>query len=390
MFSPSAVAIVIIVLLTIALINFVAIRTLIALYPAGRLAIIIAAVLCNVFWIAVPLIAAARGNATARLITAVAGPPWFAWLTFALLYVAFVALISLIWLAAGRYFTGYSEFLRPASSGFLLITLVVAVAGFIQALVPLKVRHVPLTFPELPRGLNGTKIALLSDLHVGMFTRQSRLRRMSEAIDRENPDIVVFDGDLVDDDPFYVPKLLRGFAGLRPSIPIYAVLGNHEMYVNPRAAIEALRGSRIHLLVNRGALVRHGHSELWLAGLSDFAGRGVRSDLPLAPDIRKALDGKPAGAFTILLSHQPQAFAMARRLRIPLTLCGHTHGGQFGWRSQRITLAGLFLPFDVGWYERDGVQLYVTTGAGYWLVPFRFGIPPEIVMIELRGDKTGP
>src|ERR1051325_6287513 len=72
---------------------------------------------------------------------------------------------------------------------------------------------------------------------------------------------------------------------------------------------------------------------------------------------------------------------------VPLTLCAHSHGGQFGIRPLRWTLAGLFIPYHIGLYQRGASQLYVHTGAGYWLLPWRLGITPEIVIVELRAFR---
>jgi predicted MPP superfamily phosphohydrolase len=69
---------------------------------------------------------------------------------------------------------------------------------------------------------------------------------------------------------------------------------------------------------------------------------------------------------------------------LPLTLCAHTHGGQFGFRALRWSLAGLFLPYHMGLYRRGASRLYVNTGTGYWLLPWRIGVTPEITLVELR------
>jgi predicted MPP superfamily phosphohydrolase len=158
------------------------------------------------------------------------------------------------------------------------------------------------------------------------------------------------------------------------------VLGNHEIYGDPHGVIRGLEGTRLKLLVNRGISLRDG--KLWLAGVSDYAA-GQRGGADLRPDVTRALEGKPEDATSILLAHQPAAFADARKHGIPFTIAGHTHGGQFGIRSLGWSLAGMFLPYHMGLYEKDGSQLYVNTGTGYWVVPFRLGMTPEITLFEL-------
>jgi predicted MPP superfamily phosphohydrolase len=104
----------------------------------------------------------------------------------------------------------------------------------------------------------------------------------------------------------------------------------------------------------------------------------------LRPDVEKSLRGRPPNSYPLLLAHQPRAFRDAKSAAIPLTLCGHSHGGQTGIRRWGWSLAGVFIPYHMGLYREDGFQLFVTTGAGNWLVPFRLGLSPEIVIIELK------
>ena len=150
------------------------------------------------------------------------------------------------------------------------------------------------------------------------------------------------------------------------------------MYGDPVEMIERLRGSRVRLLVNEGVPMRG----LWLAGLSDYAATSPA----LRPNIDAAL-ARRGSLLPIVLAHQPKAFADAQPRAIPLTLCAHSHGGQCGFRPLHWTLAGVFIPYDMGLYRRGTSQLYVHTGAGYWLLPWRLGITPEIVLIELHRPR---
>ena len=364
-----------------ALLNFVTIRALLGFHPRWRRLTLAAAILGNLLWPMLPFILSARTNPLFRILRATLGPVWFSWLIFIVVYSAFVALIGLIRLSVARQ-RPFAEFGSRPSSAYLALLLIVALTGMYQALVPLRVERVTVKVPSLPSELAGYRIALLSDLHVGLFTRPGRLRRITETAGAERPEIVAIAGDFIDDDPFFVPKLIDGLSAIPESIPIVAVLGNHEIYGDPDEVVRKMTGSRVTLLVNRGIAAGRGAATIWLAGLSDFAA-SRRSRADLAPDLDRAMSGSVAGTPTILLAHQPNAFALARQRGIELTIVGHTHGGQFGIRPLRWSLAGLFLPFDMGLYRRDRSQLYVTTGAGYWLVPFRLGMSPEIVIIEL-------
>lgn len=367
------VAIIVAVILLFALLNVVAICALTRVHPRRRRIVLALVVLCNLMWLFIPILNAR--TPFSRLVRAILGPPWFAWQCFAILYSALVLLVAVAWLPLWKR-VAFTRFARWPSRAFLWFVIVISAVGFFQALVPLRVERVPVALRGLPSSLDGTRIAIVADLHVGLFTRPSRLRQIFATTNALRPNIVLLAGDLVDDDPVFVPKLIDGMRPLDTSIPLLAVLGNHEMYGAPMELIGRVRATRIRLLVNEGIDL----GGLWIAGLSDYA-----AQIPsLRPDMAAALRGRPAGAFPIVVSHQPKSFDEARRRRIALTLCAHTHGGQCGIRPLGWSLAGLFLPYHMGLYDVGGAQFYVNTGTGYWLLPWRPGMTPEITLIELR------
>lgn len=363
--------------------NLVTVRTLLAAHPSRRGVIWIATAIGNAMWLLLPFVLSARTSAAVRLARALLAPPWFSWLIFTFLYSALAVLIAAAWFLLARRTNSFGSFAHRPSTVFLVVLAIGCVIGYYQALVPLRTERVRVAIRDLPRDLDGYRIALISDLHVGLFTRGSRLVRISSAVNEIAPDVLAISGDMIDDDPYFVPKLLRGLAGIKPATPIVAVLGNHEIYGDPHSVIRALDGTRVQLLVNRGIRLIKGNGALWFAGISDYAADQRSRSRELRPDIAKALADAPLDDVRILLSHQPRAFPEARQYGIPLTLCGHTHGGQFGIRRLGWSLAGVFLPYHMGLYERHGAQLYVTTGTGYWVVPFRLGMTPEITSIEL-------
>jgi predicted MPP superfamily phosphohydrolase len=337
--------------------NIVAYRSLVRLHPRRRPIVIALIIICNVVWALLPVIRNTRTDFW-RLVRAVFGPPWFMWLSFVVVYSAFIAIV---WWLPWR---------RGLSRAFLWTTLVALVVGVYQALVPLRVEHV-----TMRAGTDGIRIAELADLHVGLFTRPSRLEKIFATAVSLQPDVIVLAGDSIDDDPYYIPKLLEGMRNVPAQIPIVAVLGNHEMYGDPEEVIAKLRGSRVRLLVNAGFAIR----DVWLAGISDYAGQRPE----LRPNLAAAIAGR-GGRVPVVISHQPKVFDETIRMHLPVAICAHTHGGQCGIRPLHWSLAGVFLPYHMGLYERGGSQLYVNTGTGYWLVPWRLGMTPEIAAIDVR------
>lgn len=362
--------------------NGVTCRALWRIHPRRHRSIVALAVLGNLMWLFFPFQGMANGFS--RLTRSLFGPAWFAWNSFAIVYAALLLLIALAWLPFRRS-KPFPQFAHWPSRVFLTLTLAGSVIGFYHALVPLRVERVPVAIRDLPPDAEGMRIALLGDLHVGLFSRRSRLAKIFGTTRALRPDVILLAGDLIDDDPHFTPKLLEVTRSLDPDTPLLAVLGNHEMYGDPKRVVEQLRGSRIRLLINEGMPLRG----LWIAGTSDIAAASANFGKPIAgltPDVRAALSKRPPGSVPILFAHQPRVFEEARRHRVPLTLVAHTHGGQLGFRPLRLSLAGVFLPFHMGLYRRHGSQLYVNTGTGFWLVPFRLGMTPEITLIELRAE----
>jgi predicted MPP superfamily phosphohydrolase len=316
-----------------------------------------------------------------RWTRAILGPLWFGWTSFAILYSALVVLVLLAWIPF-RQRTPFAQFARWPSRLFLWIVIVGSLVGWYQALVPLRVERVVIPVDALPPSLEGTRIALVGDLHVGLFTRPSRLEQIFATTAAEKPAVVLIAGDMIDDDPHFIPKLLGGAGTLPDSIPLLGVFGNHEMYGRPAGVVETLRGSRLRLLVNEGFAI----GDLWIAGLSDPAAREMQAPPQFLPDLDKALAGKRSGSVSVLLVHQPKPETVdgARRRNVPLMVSAHTHGGQLGFRPLGISLAGLFLRYHMGHYDLSPTQLYINTGTGYWLLPFRLGMTPEITILELR------
>lgn len=372
-----------VILLAFALLNYLTARALNAAHPRSRKAIWIVVAVANLFWLFLPFVLSVERNGVARFIRATLGPVWFTWLIFIILYLAFAAFAGAAWLAT-RWFRPrtYGDFARWPSRIFLTILGILSLIGWYQAVVPLRVEPVPITVANLPPEFEGYRIALMCDLHVGLFTKQGRLEEISRAVNGANVDMTAIVGDLVDDDPHFIPKFLRGLDGIEGLI--VATLGNHEMYGDPKEVIRRMRAAKMKLLVNEGMAVTRGSGTIWFAGLSDYAASEIQRNPDLAPDFDRSLAGRPEGALTILLAHQPKAFPEAIRRRIPLTLCGHTHGGQFGIRPLGWSLAGVFLKYHMGLYKEGDSQMYVNTGTGYWLVPVRLGMTPEITVVELR------
>jgi len=366
------------------LMNALSIYSGLTIYPGGWHFVMIGAVLGNILWLLLPLILKRHSSPFFRFSRAVFGPFWVLWTLLVFLYSAFILILGLLWLVLFAWkWVPFTRFAHTPSNVFLIVIGAICVIGFFQALFTLRLERVTVRIKNLPPEFAGFKIAMVSDLHVGLFTRLSRLRQFARAAQEANPDLFVVCGDITDDDPQYLPKFLRSLEVLDPYLPAIGILGNHDVYANPEKTLHVLEDSRLQMLVNEGYEIKKGEASLWIAGVGDQGARRFGQWGSVAPDFDKALEGKPVGAPTVLLAHQPQGFLETKERNVELTLSGHTHGGQLGFKFLNWSLAKLFMKYHMGLFKEGDCQLYVTPGTGYWALPVRFGLSPEVSLIEL-------
>jgi predicted MPP superfamily phosphohydrolase len=208
-------------------------------------------------------------------------------------------------------------------------------AGLRRWLAPRRVvvRRQTVSIPRLGPGLEGLRIAHLSDFHCGPFMTDAALERIFGQVFAEEPDLVVFAGDLIDHQPGAVGQLVRALEPFpRPALGIYTVAGNHDYLRDGIKEIPALlRPCGVRWLQNASVPLEREGSRIWLTGLEDhWRGR---------PDFQAALRGVVPGEPKILLCHQPDVVGHARDHGFDLMLSGHTHGGQVNlpfWGPVRV------------------------------------------------------
>ncbi len=242
---------------------------------------------------------------------------------------------------------------------------------------------------NLPPELDGFRLAQISDIHLGAYYSLERLEALLQRIADAKPDMLAITGDIFDDvtlNPAAV-KIVDAFTD-KFKFGVWYIHGNHEHFRGIRAIENLLAQTKIHWLVNRS---EHVTSKLYVLGV-DYPPRApVTSSndaehVKLFAQARKnfvdlAAEGVPADAVKILLAHHPEFIDDGAERNFPLTLTGHTHGGQIGIFGVPI--------FPVFKYTRGVVMRgdsfgYVHVGNGSWF-PFRFGCPPEIAYFTLRG-----
>ena len=244
--------------------------------------------------------------------------------------------------------------------------------GMVQALGPPDLKRVPIRLRKLPASMNGFRIAVVSDIHLGPLLGRAHTERIVRMINGTNADLVAVVGDLVDGSVAKLGPAAEPLQDLRAKHGSFFVTGNHEYFSGFQEWIEEVRSLGLTVLRNQRVEI----DGLDLAGVNDATGGGQGDP----PDYAAALDGRDASRPVVLLAHQPVQAKESARHGVDLQLSGHTHGGQM---VPFNLVVGLQQPIVAGLGTIDGTQVYVTRGAGFWGPPVRFGAPPDISLIEL-------
>jgi len=273
--------------------------------------------------------------------------------------------------------TGFTrrEFLGAAAAFTPpMLTLGAAAVGETQ-LDGFRIRSLDVPVAGLPPAFEGLTIAHLSDFHVGRFTRGRVLERIVEETNHLNADVIALTGDFINHSLRDLPAALDIVRSLRARHVIAACEGNHDLFEDARAfRRESERGGLPLLLGDLAATTIRGQ-KMQILGIPWTHSPGGMDE-----NIRALIARRDPAAWPLLLAHHPHAWDFAGD--IPLTLAGHTHGGQL-MLTDRIGPGPLMYRYWSGLYTRPGGALVVSNGVGNWF-PVRIQAPAEILHLTLR------
>jgi predicted MPP superfamily phosphohydrolase len=231
---------------------------------------------------------------------------------------------------------------------------------------------------NLPSAFVGFRITQLTDVHHSRIVGLGEIERVVELANQTRPDLIVLTGDYTTSFRRYIEPCAELLGKLRAPEGVWAVLGNHDHYTDPELTSWALERNRINMLNNANTRLRRGSDSLQLSGIDDWSWAGN--------DWSRALHGIDERFPTVLLSHQPIVLDLPEAEKVSLILSGHTHGGQISLPF--LGAPARFLTKDLkyaqGLFRRGSTQLYVSSGTGVIGLPVRFGMRPEIAVLQLR------
>ena len=267
---------------------------------------------------------------------------------------------------------------------FAAAAVSVSVYGTYEAQRLPRIHEMKVSLPKLPPEFRGFKAVLLSDIHISASRRADYAEALVKRVNALSPDLILITGDFIDGLVSERSADIAPLAGLSAPYGVCGVLGNHEYYFNAKEWKDFLEGSLgIKILLNEHRLIERGGKNIAVAGVADLA--ALRFANAEAPDVKKALAGVAAGVPKIILDHQPGAAKRNAAAGADLQLSGHTHGGMVPGLSQLVKkFNGGYVN---GWYEVDGMKLYVSPGTGIWNgFLTRLGVPAEITVMNLSSS----
>lgn len=262
----------------------------------------------------------------------------------------------------------------------------------------IKVNQVELEFSNLPPNFNNYKIVQISDIHLGSLLKSNQLlQNAAIKINKINPDLILFSGDLVNNFSNETFSWQKVFADINIKRNSYSILGNHDYgnysrwpnekskQKNFEGIIESHKKLGFTLLRNENVVLKSGNDSIFLIGVENWG----HPPFPQYANLDSAMFNIPVNAFKILMTHDPAHWEaqIAGKKKIELTVAGHSHGLQLGIKPAGIpfSLAYLTRKNWGGLYKTDKSYLYVNTGLGTVGIPWRIDMPPEITLFTLKG-----
>lgn len=314
---------------------------------------------------------------------------------------------NVVWLASVPFFNknmlwlNINEVLLYSGIAVALFMFFAVLIGIVRGRFNFRVENVSIHSKKLPESFHGFKIVQISDLHIGSFIgNMKHVQRGVDLINKQNPDIILFTGDLITVHADEVINFLPVLKQLKAKYGMFSVTGNHSYSgkdyfhwnkvdspeKNLEKIIEHHKEIGFDILMNENRTIHLNGDHITLLGIENWG----HPPFPQEGDINKAHKNVKEDSFKILMSHDPSFFdaQIKDNYNIDLTLSGHTHGMQLGFKlgNYEWSPSKFKYPKWGGLYRENGKYLYVNRGFGHVIYSARVGIKPEITLIELNRE----
>lgn len=263
---------------------------------------------------------------------------------------------------------------------WLSFALIVGFIGLLMLCGFLKYRikervEVPLVVEKQMEGIDSLKIVALSDMHLGYTIGRDELQRWVGLINKENPDIVLIAGDIVDNSirPVLDADMAQDLRGIKSKYGVYAIMGNHDYMAGVAESAQFMKDSNIKLLRDETILI---DSTFYLVGRDDKTN-------PERKSLDQVMQGVDKSKPVILLDHQPYNLEEAEKNGVDFQFSGHTHRGQV-WPLSLVT--DMIYEDSYGFLKKGDTNIYVSSGIGIWGGKFRIGTQSEFAVVNIKGQ----
>jgi hypothetical protein len=264
---------------------------------------------------------------------------------------------------------------------FILLVCYVAIRIFIDT-YSVRLTKGEMQIPNLPAELNGFRLVQLSDLQADPYTDVQKMQRYIDLANSQNPDLIVFSGDLVTRGINHISQGAKMMGQLRARLGIYSCLGDHDYWADPQAVAQQLNEN--HVLTVEDSVLAFAENKISLTILTNVYNR--RPAMETLQHLRQQRNEN--AAVHLVLAHQPTAelIEFVEENGYHLLLAGHTHGGQIVFKPFGIPLSVSHAEtrYYSGFYQIGHLWLSVTNGLGLTLAPFRYQAPAEVTFIVLK------
>lgn len=272
---------------------------------------------------------------------------------------------------------------RVVACAVVAVAVGLLVWGYVEAMRVPRIKRVDVAIPRLGAGLDGLRVAMITDTHFGPIDRAAWSAAVTDRVNAVDADIVCHVGDLADGAVRVRHGQVEPLAAVRATLARVYVTGNHEYFSEAQGWLDYMERIGWNALHNSHIVVERGGDSLVVAGVDDATAHGSGVD-GHGENLDEALADTDSALPVLLLAHQPKQVAQAATAGVDLQISGHTHGGQI-WPFN--FLVRLDQPVVHG-LSRHGqrTQLYTSRGTGFWGPPFRVFAPSEITVLTLHRD----
>jgi predicted MPP superfamily phosphohydrolase len=295
------------------------------------------------------------------------------------------------------HFAERRTFISQIALGIAAIPFFSLIYGMIKGKYDYKVHKIVVKFKDLPEAFDGFTLTQLSDIHSGSFDSKSDVERGIALANKQNSDLMLFTGDLVNNRAEEMNDWIDTFSKLRAPFGQFSILGNHDYgdYVQWETPADKARNLQMlkdvhkaigfNLLLDQNVKIEKNGQSITLIGVENWGKRGFHK----YGNLKNATENIDDSQFKILMSHDPSHWegeVLDHPKHIHLTLSGHTHGMQFGVEIPGFKWSPVkyIYPQWAGIYVKNDKYINVNRGFGFIGYPGRVGILPEITVIELR------